>query len=175
MIPRMALTPGGGKSSSTRPPAPAGDRSPRDGRQAPRSRIASFSVLRWGALIGGLVIIADLTTQAVAQRNVGAEDVLTAVGNSDEIVNYVLFSILGILVVRDSGTIYMGAVAGVFAALLDAIVVAAASSMAPTPGLELRPVQDLFVQDLVIGMVFAGVSGAVYALIQRSSHGRRSG
>jgi hypothetical protein len=175
----MALTPGGRKSPSTKPPPappPAGQqRSTRDSRQAPRSRVASFSVLRWGVLIGGLVIIADLAAQAIAQRNLGADDVNNTIGTADDIVNFVLFSILGILVVRDSGVIYMGAIAGVFAALLDAIVVAAASSMAPTPGQDQPPLDEYFVRNLAIGMLFAGVSGVVYALIQRASRGRRSG
>ena len=73
----MALTPGGGRSPSTRPPTSPptnGQHRPtRDRRVAPPSRAASFSVVRWGALIGGLVIIAatifDRKIRAFDRRN----------------------------------------------------------------------------------------------------------
>ena len=77
-------------------------------------------------LIGGLVIIVDLGAQAISQRTASPDD-LDAIGTADELINFVLFAVLGILVVRDGGLIYLGAIAGVFASLLDAIVVAAAS------------------------------------------------
>ena len=73
--------------------------------------------------MGGLVIIVDLATQVALQRTLAPEEV-DAIGAADEIINFVLFSVLGILVVRDSGLIYLGAIAGVFASLLDAVVVA---------------------------------------------------
>jgi hypothetical protein len=173
MMPGMALTPGGGRSPSTRPPpspTPTPQRRPtRDGR-APQSRAASFSVLRWGLLIGGLVIIADLAAQAISQHTASPDD-LNAIGTADDLVNFVLFAVLGILVVRDGGLIYLGAIAGVFASLLDAIVVAAAASMAPQAGPEL-PIEDYLVRNIAIGILFAGVSGVVYGLVRRWSGGR---
>src|SRR5207253_9239174 len=119
--------PGGGRSPSTQPPPSPptnGQHRPtRDRRIPPASRLASMSVLRWGALIGGLVIIADLTAQAVSQRTASPDD-LAASRTTDDIGKYVLFSILGILVVRETGLMYLGAIAGVFASLLDASVLA---------------------------------------------------
>jgi hypothetical protein len=176
MMPFMALTPGGGRPPSTQPPPSPptnGQHRPtRDRRIPPASRLASVSVLRWGVLIGGLVIIADLTAQAVSQRTISPDD-LVAIGTTDDIVNYVLFSILGILVVRETGLIYLGAIAGVFASLLDAIVVATASSMAPPSGPEVT-IEEYFIKNLAIGTLFAGLSGVVYVLVQRWSGGRRS-
>ena len=176
MIPRMALTPGGGRSPSTKPPpspTPGSQQRPiRNGRKSPTSRLASFSVLRWGQMIGGLVIIADLAAQAISQRTASPDD-LNAIGTADEVVNFVLFAILGILVVRDTGLIYLGAIAGVFASLLDAIVVAAAASMAPPAGPEVA-IEEYLIRNLLLGTVFAGASGVVYALVLRwSSGGRR--
>ncbi len=130
-----------------------------------------MSVLRWGLLIGGLVIIVDLATQVLMQRSLAPEEV-DAIGAADEMVNFVLFSILGILVVRDTAIIYLGAIAGVFASLLDAVVVAAATSMAPPVG-QPAPIADVFLFNLAIGTVFAGIGGVVYALLQRWSGGRR--
>ena len=92
----------------------------------PTTQAASISVVRWGVLLGGLVIIVDLATQVASQRTLVPDD-LDAIWAADEIINFVLFSILGILVVRDTGLIYLGAVAGIFASLLDATVVAAAT------------------------------------------------
>jgi hypothetical protein len=174
MIPTMA-PPGGGRSPSTKPPpapTPTGQPRPaRDGRKSPTSQAASFSVLRWGLLMGGLVIIVDLAAQVASQRTLVADD-LDAIGAADEIINFILFSILGILVVRESGLIYLGAIAGVFASLLDAVVVAAATSMAPPPG-PAAPIEEVFLFNLAIGTVFAGISGVVYAMLQRWSGGRR--
>jgi hypothetical protein len=121
-------------------------------------------------LLGGLVIIADLAARAIVQRTLSPDDV-TLVGTLDDIANYVLFSILGIVVVRDTRSMYMGAVAGVLAALLDASVVAAAGAMAPMPGP--GSIEEIFVSNLIIGTLFAGVSGVVYALVQNWSGGRR--
>ena len=121
--------------------------------------------------MGGLVIIVDLATQVALQR-MPAPDEVDAIGAADEIINFVLFSILGILVVRDSGLIYLGAIAGVFASLLDTVVVAAAASMAPPAG-QPAPIGDVFLFNLAIGTVFAGIGGVVYALLQRWSGGRR--
>jgi hypothetical protein len=124
-----------------------------------------------GLLIGGLVIIADLGSLAISQRTISADDV-AAVEMGDQIVNYVLFSVLGILVVRDTGLMYAGVLAGVFASLLDAVVVAAASLMAPT-ATPVGVVEEVFLNNLAIGTVFAGISGVVYSLVQRWSGGRR--
>jgi hypothetical protein len=126
--------------------------------------------VRWGVLIGGLVIIADLASQAISQRTLSQDD-LAAIGAVDEIVNWVLFSVLGILVVRETNLIYLGAVAGIFASLLDAIVVAAATAMAPPIGPEV-PIEVYFLHNLAIGFLFAGLSGVVYLVVQRWS--RRS-
>lgn len=129
-------------------------------------------MFRWALLIGGLVIIADLGTQALAQRTTSPDDLVT-IYNADELVNYLLFSLLGIVVVRDTAVFYLGAVAGVLASLLDAIVVAAAASMAPPAG-GAAPLEEYFARNLVIGIVFAGLSGVTYFVVQRWSGARRS-
>jgi hypothetical protein len=172
----MALSPGGGRSPSAQPPpTPARTTGPRPARPGGKPRwphSATVSVLRLGLLIGGLVIIADLGATAIVERTVINEDV-QAVLDVDEILNYVLFSLLGVLVVRDTGIMYAGAVAGVLAGLLDAIVVTAASLMVPPP----PPMEVLalgFARNLIIGTVFAGLSGVVFALVQRWSGGQRS-
>ena len=176
IIVAMARTPGGGRSPSTqRPPSPTplrNHRPTRNGRPRPTPRTASISVFRWGLLIGGLVIIADLASQALAQRTTSPDD-LGALYDADVLINYVLFSILGIVVVRDTGVFYLGAVAGVLASLLDALVVAAASSLAPPPG-GAEPLVETFARNLAIGIVFAGLSGVTYYFVQRWSGARRS-
>ena len=167
----MALTPGG-RSPSTQPrPSPPSSSQPpgRNGRRLDL-RTASASLVRWSLLIGGLVIIADLAAQALSQRAVSQDD-LTTIDGADQIINYVLFSVLGIVVVRDTGLFYLGAIAGVLAALLDAIVVAAAASMAPPPGGP-PPIAEYFARNLAIGIVFAGLSGAMYGLMQRWARGQ---
>jgi hypothetical protein len=135
------------------------------------SRAASLSVLRLGLLFGGLVIIVDLGFTALMQRSLSADDV-QAWETLDEIMNYVLFSVLGVLVVRETNIIFAGAVAGFMAGLLDALVVSAASLMVP-PQPTLDVLEVGFARNLIIGTVFAGLSGLVYALVQRWSSGQR--
>jgi hypothetical protein len=129
-------------------------------------------VVRLGLLIGGLVIITDLAATAMIQRTVSADDI-AAIADVDEILNYVLFALLGVLVVRETNIMYAGAVAGLFASLIDATVVTAASLMVPPV-----PTPDMllvgFGHNLLVGTVFAGLSGVVYALVQRWSGGQRS-
>jgi hypothetical protein len=172
----MALTPGGGRSPSAKSPPPrtpsVQPRPPSsNGRATASSRVASYSVLRWGLLIGGLIIIVDLITRLLLQP-ANADD-RGAIALVDNLFSWILFSILGIVVVRETGLFYLGAIAGVFAALIDAIVVAAAAILAPLSGL--MSVEEIFANNLVYGALFAGVSGVVYALVQRWSGGRRRG
>jgi hypothetical protein len=171
MIPSMALKPGGGRSPSTQtPPRPStnGRHRPTRDRRAPETpRLAAISVMRWGVLIGGLVIIADLATQAILQRTTSPDDVNTLVA-VDQIINWILFSILGIIVVRDTGLFYLGAIAGAFASVLDSIVVVAAGIMAPPAGGQLS-ILDVIANNLEIGILFAGASGGVYAIVRRWS------
>ncbi len=154
------------------PPGPTRNgaaRAPRPNRKPVWPRSASASVLRLGLLIGGLIIIVDLAVTAMSERTINADEI-NAYGQVDDLLNYVLFSVLGILVVRQTGLMYAGIIAGVFASLLDAIVVTAASVMA-APSLTLDAVESGIAKDLVIGMVFAGLSGVMYALAQRWSGG----
>ena len=178
----MTLTPGGGSSPGTRrPPSPdrgnGSDTTPRQkssrsGGKPRWPRSASVSVLRLGLLIGGLVIIVDLLMMLVIQQTANPNEIAMW-AEIDEFANYVLFALLGVLVVRETGVMFAGAVAGVFASLLDAIVVTAASAMVPPP-----PTLDVLefgvAKNLVIGTVFAGLSGVVYMLVQRWSDGQRS-
>ncbi len=160
--------------STSTPPSqrPVGQpRPPRSGRGSLWTRAATLSVLRLGVLIGGLVIITDLLFLALGQRTVNPDDAATF-DLLDQIINWVLFGLLGVLVVRDTDVFFAGAVAGLFASLLDAAVVAAATIMGPQPP-PLDAVRDVFITNLVIGTVFAGTSGVVYALVQRWSGGRR--
>jgi hypothetical protein len=130
-------------------------------------------MLRFGVLVGGLVIIADLGTQALMQRAFSPEDVL-AFAAANQVVDWILYSVLGITVARQTGLTYAGVLAGLLAALLDAIVVAAAGAMAPPiPGIPSGSMQDLFVQNVVEGTLFTAVSCGVYVLIQRWSAGQR--
>jgi cellobiose-specific phosphotransferase system component IIC len=128
-------------------------------------------VLRRGLLIGGLVVIVDLLTMLLIEQTANPDEIVMW-ASIDEVANYVLFSLLGVLVVRDTGVMLAGAVAGIFASLLDAIIVTAASLMIPPP-----PTLDVlefgFAKNLLIGTLFAGLSGIVYALVQRWSDDQR--
>jgi hypothetical protein len=189
MIVRMALTPGGGRSPSTSPPpAPPptrnnrtnGTRNPQrptsPGQRAgarPRLGPALISVLRWGVLSGGLVIV-DLSTQAIRQP-LSSPDDRSSLAFADHVLNYVLFSIVGILVVRDTRALYLCALAGLLAAFLDGVVVTAAAMMTPSadPPLTMELLVAYFAENLGSGAAFAAVSGYIYVFMQRFSGGRR--
>jgi len=123
-------------------------------------------------LIGGLVIIVDLAATALGQRTASADDA-AAIAQVDDLLNYLLFSLLGVLVARDTGIMFAGALAGLLASLLDALVVTAAAVLAPAPP-PLDVIEFGFARNLAIGTVFAGLAGVVYLLAQRWSGGRRS-
>src|SRR5712691_3083201 len=174
----MARTPGGGRSPSTSPPPsppkPTGQTRPTRERRTPRipPRAAAIAILRWSVLLGGLVVIADLAAMAAFQRTVSPDD-LSAIQTVDDLANYGLFSILGIIVVRDTRLFYAGAVAGLLASLLDGVVVAAARLMTPIAAVS-DPIGDVFLNNLLVGVVFAGASGLMYVLVRRWSGGPRS-
>ena len=115
--------------------------------------------------------LADLAALAMIQRAASADEI-AAIADVDEILNYALYALLGVLVVRDTNIMYAGVVAGFVASLLDAIVVSAASlMMRPTP-----PPEALWIgfgRNVLTGTIFAGLSGIVYVLVQRWSGGQR--
>lgn len=127
-------------------------------------------MLRLGLLIGGLIIIVDLLTMLITEQTTNPDEIATW-QLLDLLVNIVLFCLLGTLVVRDTGVWFAGALAGVFASLLDAIVVTAAALMVP-PAQSVDALTGNFAQNLLIGAVVAGISGVVYALVQRWSDGQ---
>src|SRR4051812_44225975 len=120
----MALTPGGGRSPSAPPPPRATP--PRESRPrlGPRKtwNAALLATLRWATLIGGLVIIVDLATQALEQRATGPDQV-NELSIANQVANVVLFSILGAVVARETGVFYLATLAAIIAAMLDGIVV----------------------------------------------------
>ena len=125
--------------------------------------------MRWGVLIGGLVIITDLATRALDQR-VNSADVQFWIDILDWVVNIVLFSIVGATVVRETRMIYLGALAGMLAGLLDGLIIAATVSMAPMTGD--APPEDNILRNILLGTLFAGVSALMNWLLLRW-HGSR--
>src|SRR4051812_34901486 len=168
---RMALTPGGGRSPSAQPPPkpvpPAPPRGPRDSRLVPRTnwRTALIDTVRWGTLMGGLVIIVDLATQAMQQRSPTPESI-NDLAIANQVLNVVMFSVLGAIVARQTGLFVLSALAAVIAAVIDGIVVAAAASLAPTPGGTL-PFGEYMLLNLTLSTIPATVSGFVATLVER--------
>ena len=148
---------------------PGSSRRPRDPRLTPRTswNAALLTMLRWMVIMGGLVIIVDLGTQAIQQR-VSGQDLATELESGNLIANVVLFSILGAIVARQTGLFYLGAVAGLLASLIDGIVVLAAQSLAPMPG-EPAPPDVYLLYNMAYGTIPAAVSGFVSSLIDRAS------
>ena len=165
----MALTPGGGRSPTTQPPPSPPDGPIRPARElrgspSPSPRAAATSVLRWGVLIGGLVIITDLATRAFDQR-VNSSDVQVWIDIIDWVVNIILFSFVGATVVRETRMVYLGALAGMLAGLLDGLIVAATVSMAPMTGD--APPEDNILRNVAVGTLFAAVSALINRLLLR--------
>lgn len=154
----MALTPG-----PTKPPPPPGD-----ARDRPTESAGMQAVVRWGVLIGGLNIVADLAAIALQQR-LGPE-AADAIQTADLAVNAVLLAMAGSSVLRETGRVLLGAAAGVLAGLIDGVVVAVAGSMAPLPGQQVPP-EMLLLGNLVwnvgLGFVLAGAAAWVSRLAHR--------
>jgi hypothetical protein len=128
-------------------------------------------VLRLGLLFGGLVIILDLLFMLLTLRSVNADDI-AALEEVDLFLNVVLFSVLGLLAARQTGIAWAGVIAGLFAGLLDAIVVTAAWLMVPPPQ-TLDMLEQRFVLNIIVAGAFAGLSGVMFAIAQRWSGGQR--
>ena len=134
---------------------------------------ALLVTLRWSVLIGGLVIIVDLGTQAIQQRTAPSPDAVAELANANLVANIVLFSILGAAVARKTGIFYLAALAGLVASVLDGVVVATAASMAPPPG-DAMPIDMYLLQNILIGTIPAAIAGFVATLADRMS-GPRTG
>jgi hypothetical protein len=123
-------------------------------------------VLRWGLLIGGLVIIADLGSRVLQQR-LTSQEIQNGIDVADWVVNIVLFSFVGVAVMRETAAVYLASLAGLLAGLIDGLVVAASNSMAPRPGVEPVPPEADILQNLLLGMLFATVAALVNRLFLR--------
>jgi hypothetical protein len=128
-------------------------------------------VLRWGCVIGGLVIIVDLGTKAVEQRLGTGVEVRSILDPLNLILNAILFSIAGASVLRETQSIRLAALAGLLAGLLDGLVVAAADALAPPPPVG-TPAPDtvgyeIVLYNVVIGVALAAASAWFTRLGQR--------
>jgi hypothetical protein len=127
-------------------------------------------VLRWGSLIGGLIIIVDLGAKALQQRLAPGSDVAQTLEPVDLVLNAILLSIAGAAVVRETHSVRLSALAGLIAGLLDALVLAAADVLAPTPGASVS-VPDALIGNITLnvltGVVLAAASGWFTRLSQR--------
>jgi hypothetical protein len=155
--------------SPTKATPPRHTRDPRSPR--PPLNTALLEMLRPVVLIGGLVIIVDLGTQAIMQRNPG-QDALDQLQTANAIANVALFSVLGAIVARQTGRFYLSALAGLLASLLDAAVVLAASIMAPPPGGSV-PIDAYLLQNFLFAVVPATISGVVVVVVERTSGTRQ--
>jgi len=127
-----------------------------------------LATLRWSVLIGDLVIIVDLGTQAIQQRSAPTPDAIAELSQANLILNIILFSVLGAAVTRQTGLFYFAALAGLMASVLDGIVVATAASMAPPPG-DQMPIDMYLLQNILIGTIPATVAGFVTSMVERMS------
>ena len=155
----MALTPGGGRAPSAPPPP----RPARDTRDRPPAPAAALSALRWGVLVGGLLIIADLTTRLLVQR-VG-QDASETLAGLDEAVNALLLVTAGMAVQRETGRVVWSAAAGLIAGLLDGLVIAAANSINPPPGPQ--DAMGLLLQNVAQGPIVAVAAAFVSSVLRR--------
>ena len=124
-------------------------------------------VLHWGAIMGGLVIIADLASRLTETPGSEEGDPLNLM------ISALLYFMAGTLTHRDTEKVALGALAGVLAGLLDGIVVGAAEVLAPRPIPEGVALADVFVSlliiNVVLGTVLATLGAWVGALLRRRS------
>lgn len=167
----MVQTPGDGPSPGARPPG----RTPRNARQTPSTFLLPFeSPLRWGVLMGGLMIVVDLATRAMQQRLPEGADTGALLAGANLLLNALFLSILGTSVLRQTGRVRLAALGGLVAGLLDGIVVGAASALAPPGNLggELTPGElwlEMVLQNLVLGVVLASLSAWIGTLARRGA------
>jgi hypothetical protein len=158
-------TPGGRAPSAPPPPRPSPQRRP----PAPLSPTAArASVLRWGFLMGGLVIIVDLSYKLVQQRLGAATGELgPPLLVLNFLLNAALFVTAGVATARDTGSIRLAVLAGFLAGVLDGLVLAAAESLAPQPGQPTAGADFDILLNATIGTLLAAAGGWGVRLAQR--------
>jgi hypothetical protein len=114
-------------------------------------------------LVGGLLIIADLTTRLLVQR-VG-QDASETLAGLDEAVNALLLVTAGMAVQRETGRVVWSAAAGLIAGLLDGLVIAAANSINPPPGPQ--DAMGLLLQNVAQGPIVAVAAAFVSSVLRR--------
>jgi hypothetical protein len=117
------------------------------------SGLALLSVFRWGTLVGGLVIIADLATLALKPRLGGGVEMGYALDVLDIVLNAILFSVAGATVARETGRVALGAATGLLAGFIDGMVVGAALSIAPPAGVPVGSPEQLWFDNLTSNML----------------------
>ena len=108
-------------------------------------------MLRWGLLIAGLVIIADLGTLALQQRLRGPE-IGEALNIVDLVLNAILFSVAGASIARETGRVALGAATGLLAGCIVGVVVGAAASIAPPAGVPNTSPEQLWLENILLNM-----------------------
>lgn len=126
-------------------------------------------MLHWAFLTGGLVIIADLASLLLLQRSATADPTVVMV---NQVLNAVLFTVLGAALVRETGSVRLAALAGLLAGLLDGVVVGAAQAIArpdwvPVDYTSQQLWLDAVVENVVRGVVVATASAWLSALLRR--------
>jgi hypothetical protein len=114
-------------------------------------------------LVGGLLIIADLTTRLIVQR--AGQDANDTLAGIDEAVNALLLVTAGMSVQRETGRVVWAGLAGLLAGLLDGVVIAAANSINPPPGPQ--DTLGLLIQNIAQGPVVALAAAFISNVLRR--------
>jgi hypothetical protein len=119
-------------------------------------------VLAWGLLVGVLVAVADTVTLLVTRGLPPEGDTAQILAAADQVVNVVLFSIVGIKVGRATGVVRSAAEAGVLAGALAGAVAVATMYLVPvdSPGaISAQQVVGTLALNVAMGGVLAMLNG----------------
>jgi hypothetical protein len=129
-------------------------------------------ILRWGVLMGGLAIVADLGTEVIQRQMGTAPDQDGVLVYVDLVLSAVFYSLAGRSVARETGGVAFGAIAGLLAGILDGVVVGAAVEMARGGRSEQQPdLLSLLTTNALLGFVLAGASAFFLLAAQRRGRG----
>ncbi len=125
--------------------------------------------------MGSLIIIVDLATRALQQRIGEGAEMAAVLDAVDNVLNAIFFSVAGAAVLRETGLVRLGALAGLIAGTLDGAVVGAAIAIARPPDIPAEIGADALwlaalIQNAILGTIL-GAGAAWFSSLAR----RRSG
>lgn len=139
----------------------------------PRNADRPGPTVRWGVGVGILIALVDSISLAIS-RDLPGEDAAQYVALADQVVNVLLFSLLGVRVGRQTGIPRAAAEAGVLAGAIAGVAAVLVGLLLPDPVAPIQTTREI-VGILALNVAMGGILALLNGwLASRPSSGPRS-